>query len=110
VGYASALEVVRGREGDCTEHAVLAAALCRAVGLPARVTTGLAYLPARNAFGPHAWVQVHIGGRWFSLDAALAGFDAGHIALGFGDGDPLDFFGIVNTLGNVKMLDARPAE
>jgi len=110
VGYASALEVVRGREGDCTEHAVLAAALCRAVGLPARVTTGFAYLPARNAFGPHAWVQVYIGGRWFSLDAALAGFDAGHIALGFGDGDPLDFFGIVNTLGNLKMLEARPAE
>ncbi|MBN1765472.1 MAG: transglutaminase domain-containing protein, partial [Sedimentisphaerales bacterium] len=35
VGYASAAEVAQSRQGDCTEHAVLCAALCRAVGIPA---------------------------------------------------------------------------
>ena len=35
VGYASASEVVRNLEGDCTEHSVLFAALAREVQLPA---------------------------------------------------------------------------
>jgi len=34
VGYASAVEVAASRQGDCTEHAVLVAAMCRAVGIP----------------------------------------------------------------------------
>ncbi len=44
VGYASALEVVRSRQGDCTEHALLVAALCRAVGIPSRVAGGVVYM------------------------------------------------------------------
>src|SRR5262249_10797119 len=34
--FATAAEVARTREGDCTEHAVLMAALCRARMIPAR--------------------------------------------------------------------------
>jgi hypothetical protein len=41
-----------------------------------------------------------------SLDAALNGFDAGHITMGYGDGDPTDFFSVVNLLGNIKILSA----
>ena len=33
VGYASALETARTRQGDCTEHALLLAALGRARGI-----------------------------------------------------------------------------
>ena len=33
--FASAADVVEHRKGDCTEHAVLLAALCRARGIPA---------------------------------------------------------------------------
>ena len=42
VGYASALEVARDPQGDCTEHAVLLAALGRALGIATRVVDGLA--------------------------------------------------------------------
>ena len=42
VGYASALEVVHKPEGDCTEHAVLLAALGRSLGIATRVVDGLA--------------------------------------------------------------------
>jgi hypothetical protein len=112
VGYASALEVVKGREGDCTEHAVLTAALCRAVGIPARVATGVAYAPEfigkRDVFVPHEWAQAYIGGTWISIDAALNGFDAGHIALGYGNGDPFSFFGLINTMGNFKITGVEP--
>ena len=96
VGFASAQETARSREGDCTEHAVLCAALGRAVGLPTRCVLGLGYIPpgesvptisnSTNAdtgiFGFHMWAEACVGpDRWVAMDAALGGFDIGHIAI-----------------------------
>ena len=85
VGYASALEVARKPEGDCTQHAVLLAALGRAVGIPTRVVDGIVYVDSyagsEHVFVPHAWTQAYVDGSWHSFDAALHGFDAGHVAL-----------------------------
>jgi len=107
VGYASALETVKSREGDCTEHALLLAALGRAAGIPTRVVNGLAYTQRfngrDNVFVPHAWAQAFVDGKWQSFDAALGGFDTGHIALSFGDGDPAGFYAGVNLLGQVRV-------
>jgi hypothetical protein len=112
VGYASALETVHSRQGDCTEHAVLLAALGRALGIPVRVLTGLAYVPhyagADAVLVPHAWVQAWVDGRWRSYDAALGRFDAGHIALDIGDGDPWKFFAGLDTLGRIEVRQMRP--
>lgn len=75
VGFASASEVARDPRGDCTEHAVLLAALGRVHGLPARVAGGLVYLPEfgnkENIMGYHMWTQFYIDGRWLDFDAAL---------------------------------------
>jgi hypothetical protein len=113
VGYASASEIVRNREGDCTEHAVLLAALIRAIGIPARVATGIAYAPAyagqHNVFVPHAWVHAWVDGEWRGYDAALARYDAGHIAFGVGDGDPFRFYAGIELLGGVQILAVAPA-
>jgi hypothetical protein len=112
VGYASAVEVADSKQGDCTEFAVLTAALCRAAGIPAQVVVGIAYVDEwggfRNSFGGHAWTQVYIDGKWVGLDSAFkstgrGGFDAGHIALAVGDGDPEDFFRLVSTFGLFKI-------
>jgi hypothetical protein len=111
VGYASAAEVAASRQGDCSEFAVLTAALCRAVGIPAQVVTGVAYVDTFEGFrgfGGHAWVQAYIGGKWIGLDAAFkssgrGGYDAGHIALAAGNGDPEGFFDLVTTLGQFKI-------
>jgi hypothetical protein len=112
VGYASALEVAQRPEGDCTEHAVLLAALGRARGIPTRVVDGLvyveAYAGARNVFVPHAWVQAYVDGRWRGYDAALRGFDAGHLALSVGDGDPWRFFAGFNSLGRMRIEAVAP--
>ncbi len=96
IGFASAEETAKSREGDCTEHAVLCAALGRAVGLPTRCVLGLGYIPpgetrpvisnavdARTGlFGFHMWAEALIGpDRWVPMDAALGGFDIGHIAI-----------------------------
>lgn len=89
-GFATASEVARSRRGDCTEHAVLLAALLRAAGIPSRAVTGLVYLDrfagAEQVFGYHMWVQALVDGRWLDLDPTLSwGFDATHIALGVSD-------------------------
>ena len=108
VGYASAVEVMHSREGDCTEHAVLLATLARALDIPARVVTGLVYADQyagrEHVLVPHAWVQAWVDGHWRSFDAALNGFDTGHIALESGDGDPWHFFAVTNTLGNLRVV------
>jgi hypothetical protein len=111
VGYASALEALRMREGDCTEHALLLAAAGRALGIPTRVAVGLAYTDAfaghAQSFIPHAWAQAWIDGHWSSFDAALGGFDSGHIALAVGSGDPTTFYGSIQLLGNLKIKEIR---
>jgi hypothetical protein len=115
IGYASAAEVADSRQGDCSEHAVFAAALCRAVGIPAQVVTGIAYVNEfagiKNTFGGHAWVQAYIGqnnGKWVGLDASFkgtgrGGYDAGHIALAIGNGNPEDLLNLVSTLGHFRI-------
>lgn len=97
VGEATASEVARSREGDCTEHAVLLAALLRAHGIPSRCVTGLIYSEEpfagqANAFIYHMWAQAWIadetdeaGGYWLDLDSAMWRYGAGHIALGVSD-------------------------
>jgi hypothetical protein len=111
VGYASAAEVAASRQGDCSEFAVLTAALCRAVGIPAQVVVGIAYVDefaGQEGFGGHAWTQAYIQGKWVGLDASFKGsgrgaFDAGHIALAVGNGEPGDFFNIATALGRFKI-------
>jgi transglutaminase-like putative cysteine protease len=75
IAFATASEVCRNKEGDCSEHAVLLAALGRINGLPSRVAVGLAYVPVfgreQDIFGYHMWTQFLIDGRWVDVDAAL---------------------------------------
>lgn len=92
-GHYSALDTLDRRRGDCTEAAVLLAALGRAAGIPTRVVSGVSYSRqsyhgVSNAFIPHSWVVAYVDGRWRSFDLALREFDSAHIALTIGDGDP----------------------
>lgn len=111
IGYASAAEVADSKQGDCSEFAVLTAAMCRAIGIPAQVVTGVAYVDdfmGARGFGGHAWTQAYIGDRWIGLDAAFksagrAGYDPGHIALAAGNGNPESFFDLVGSLGQFKI-------
>ncbi|MBS0266238.1 MAG: transglutaminase domain-containing protein [Planctomycetes bacterium] len=68
---ASAAEVAKTLSGDCTEHAVLLAAMCRTQQIPSRVAVGLVYVPTLSSFGGHMWTEVYIRGVWVPLDATL---------------------------------------
>jgi transglutaminase-like putative cysteine protease len=81
--FASASEVARNLSGDCTEHAVLSAAMCRAAGIPSRVVVGLVYVPKLSGFGYHMWNEAYINQRWVALDPSFdeTSVDAVHIKL-----------------------------
>jgi hypothetical protein len=81
--FATASEVAESRSGDCTEHAVLLAALARACGIPSRVAIGLVYVERSASFGYHMWTEVYLHGQWLPLDATLGqgGIGAGHLKL-----------------------------
>ncbi|MBN2291042.1 MAG: transglutaminase domain-containing protein [Pirellulales bacterium] len=69
--FATAAEVAQSRQGDCTEHAVLLAALARACDIPARGAMGLIYLLENQAFFYHMWTEVYVDNRWIPLDATI---------------------------------------
>jgi hypothetical protein len=114
-GHFSALEALDRRAGDCTEAAVLLAALGRAAGIPTRVVSGLSYsrvpvLGASNSFMPHSWVVAYVDGRWKSFDLALERFDSSHIALTVGDGDSRSIVAasqLASLLGWEAMMEVR---
>jgi transglutaminase-like putative cysteine protease len=107
LGYQDAVTALESGRGDCTETAVLLVAAARAQGIPARIVAGLAYSDRfsgrRDVFAPHYWVQAWIEDRWVSYDAGLLGFDATHIALAFGDGDPAQTLEGMAQLGLLQI-------
>ena len=70
--FALASEVAKTLTGDCRQYGLLATAMCRAVGLPARTALGLCYAYDRNR-GPvmafHMWTEVFVRGKWVAIDA-----------------------------------------
>jgi hypothetical protein len=85
---ASALETLDRKQGDCTEHAVLTAALARAAGIPTRIAAGLYY--AEERFSYHMWVEALVAEKlWVAVDPAMGQIepDALHLKLFHGDLD-----------------------
>jgi transglutaminase-like putative cysteine protease len=74
VPFAPADQVARDLRGDCRQHAMLTAALCRAAGVPSRTAVGLVYVNDRQrgpVLGFHMWTEVWVKGQWLGIDATL---------------------------------------
>jgi transglutaminase-like putative cysteine protease len=86
VSTTSAIDTLVGRAGVCRDLAHLMIALCRAVNIPARFTTGTDH-GADPALGPpdfHAYVEVFLAGGWYIFDASGTGIPMGFVRLGTG--------------------------
>jgi hypothetical protein len=113
--FATATDVARTLSGDCTEHAVLLAALCRARKIPARVAAGLVYVQEDEerkmpqCFAYHMWTEAWLNNRWVPLDATLGrgGIGAAHIKLSDTNLDgvsPLEaLLPVMNVLGQLEL-------
>ncbi len=108
---ASAAEVAKNLEGDCTEHAVLLAAMLRVKGIPSRIAVGLVYADRLFAFGGHMWTEANLNDKWIPLDATLGngGIGAAHIKLAdsaLSDDGPAALSGfapLMNVIGKMKL-------
>jgi hypothetical protein len=97
VNYVPASKTAADLCGDCRQHAMLAAALCRAVKIPSRTALGLVYVKDADR-GPclafHMWTEVWVSSQWLGIDAVFngGGVGADHIKLAdhaWGDAQPM---------------------
>jgi transglutaminase-like putative cysteine protease len=82
----SACDTLVTKQGVCRDFAHLMIALCRAVNIPARFSTGIDY-GADPALGPpdfHAYVEVYVGRRWYLFDPSGTAIPMGFIRLASG--------------------------
>ena len=82
----SAIDTLLETVGVCRDFAHLMIALCRAINIPARFTTGIDY-GADPALGPtdfHAYVEVFLGGRWYIFDPSGTAIPMGFVRFGTG--------------------------
>ncbi len=107
VSLPNALSTLNARMGDCNEHAVLFAALCRSLGIPTRIEAGLVFLNDR--FYYHAWNGVFLD-NWTSVDALFNQFpaDVTHIRLSMGKGgEGFDLMGVIGRI-KIEIVGAKP--
>jgi hypothetical protein len=100
MGIPSALDVLKARQGDCNEHAVLMAALCRAASIPTRVVAGLVYM--RGRFYYHAWNELYLN-EWVPVDATLNQFPVDVTHVKFVEGDMEEQLLVLNLIGRLKI-------
>jgi tetratricopeptide (TPR) repeat protein len=101
VDNADAVDTLATREADCLEFSQLFVAMARALGLPARIVSGMAY--SDGSFGGHAWVEVYAG-RWIELDPTWGTdfVDATHLRSTSGD---LLAYAALNLV-SIEVMDA----
>ncbi len=109
---ATADNVAKTLTGDCTEYAMLGAAMCRAAGVPSRTVLGLVYAPAKDGkpyLAYHMWFEVFAQGQWLPLDATLGigGVGPGHLKIA--DHSWHDEKTFAPLLPVLRVLSARPA-
>ena len=112
---APADHVARTLRGDCTEYAMLTAAMCRAVGIPSRTAVGLIYADLRSGpvFAFHMWTEVWIKGAWVPIDATLGKGHVGATHLKISDQswhetyDQAPLLPVFNVLGRLSIEVVR---
>jgi transglutaminase-like putative cysteine protease len=110
----SAIDTLLETVGVCRDFAHLMIALCRAINIPARFTTGIDY-GADPALGPtdfHAYVEVYLGDRWYLFDPSGTAIPMGFVRLGTGrDAADVAFatiFGTVTSSAPRIAIEAIP--
>jgi len=86
IGTTSACDTLASRQGVCRDFAHLMIALCRAVNIPARFSTGFDF-GADPVLGPpdfHAYVEAYLGDRWYLFDPSGTAIPMGFVRLATG--------------------------
>jgi transglutaminase-like putative cysteine protease len=103
----SAIDTLLETTGVCRDFAHLMIALCRAINIPARFTTGIDY-GADPTLGPtdfHAYVEVYLGDRWYLFDPSGTAIPMGFVR--FGTGRDAADVAFATIFGSVKSSAPR---
>jgi hypothetical protein len=97
----SAIDVLKTKEGDCTEHTILFAALARALGIPTKIYVGLGNIDGR-AYFYHAWCAVWLG-EWVPVDPTWNQYpaDVGHLKLK--EGELSEWATVMQVVGQLEI-------
>jgi transglutaminase-like putative cysteine protease len=110
--FGTAGQIARNLEGDCRQHAMLTAAMCRAAGVPSRTALGLVYVTDHQkgpVMGFHMWAEVWINGQWIGIDATLGRGSVGATHVKIADAswhdthDQKPLLPVTRVLGKVTM-------
>lgn len=86
-------DVLEQRKGVCRDFAHLAISFCRSLNIPARYVFGylpdLYVKPPDHAMDFAAWMEVYLGGRWWTFDPRNNARRVGRVLIGRGR-DALD--------------------
>ena len=102
----SAVEVLAAGSGVCRDFAHLAIAACRALNVPSRYAFG--YLPDIGVVAPPvamdfcAWMEVYLGGRWWTVDPRNNARRIGRVVVGRGR-DAADV-AMMTSFGRIDLL------
>jgi len=114
-GTTGACDTLAQGSGVCRDCAHLMIALCRAINIPARFTTGLDF-GADPALGPtdfHAYVEAYLGGRWYMFDPSGTAIPMGFVRLTSGrdaaDSAYASIFGDVTPFARALSIQAEAA-
>jgi transglutaminase-like putative cysteine protease len=101
-----ASDVLRQMKGDCTEHSLLAVALLRAVGIPARRVDGVVYMVNEDgvpALYWHEWIEAYVG-EWTQMDPTFNQIVADATHFGVGQEGNAE---ITPLIGQLKVVEVR---
>jgi transglutaminase-like putative cysteine protease len=105
----TAVSMLQDSVGVCRDYTHVAIALCRALNIPARYAFG--YLPDIDVPDPGtpmdfcAWMEVQLGGRWYTFDVRNNQRRKGRVLIGRGR-DAADV-AMVTSFGSAPLLDMR---
>lgn len=107
---ASASEALKDGGGDCTEHAVVVAALCRSAGVHTSVRWGLVHQASRREWRWHSWCECRVDRGWIVADSAMSS-ETGGWYIDFGslesETDLQSAFAVQNAIRRVVVQEAR---
>lgn len=78
----SAIDTVERRVGVCRDFAHLGISLCRSLNLPARMVVG--YLYNLDPMDLHAWFEVYVNHRWYTIDPTQTNYRGNRVAIAYG--------------------------
>ena len=112
VPFGPASQVANKLLGDCRQHTLLAASMCRAANVPSRTAVGLIYLDDMKkgpALGFHMWAEVWVHGQWLSIDPTFGPGKVGATHIKIADHSWHDtqsytpLLGVARVIGNLTI-------